>query len=222
MRFATCIAGIALLAAACGNKTNTEPGNTAEVKSAGGSASRGAKGSAAAGSGEAPKRTAVTAKSLSPVLIHDHGPDNVVPSAVVIEFALPIVGQEAIGTQSPASNLKITPSLAGRLVHTGVSELTFTPNRSFEFDTGYQVELVGIDTADGTIAPGTGDKWSYSFKTPPFRLNGWSPTDIDVDHHKITMDMAFSGAVLPNAVKAAATFGVDGKPPAGVGMLPSP
>src|ERR1044071_3517770 len=32
MRFATCIAGIALLAAACGNKTNTEPGNTAEVK----------------------------------------------------------------------------------------------------------------------------------------------------------------------------------------------
>jgi len=195
MRFATCIAGIALLAAACGTKNNGEQGGQAQGKAGGAKGSgAGATAGATAGSAasaDAPRRTAVTSTSLSPVLIHEIGADNVVPSAVVIEFALPIVGQEAVGSQSPASNLKITPPVAGRLVHSGVSELTFTPNRSFEFDTGYQMELVGIDTVDGTIAPAATDKWSYSLKTPPFRLNGWSPTDIDVDHHKVTMDLAF-------------------------------
>jgi len=92
--------------------------------------------------------------------------------------------------------LKITPAIAGSLVHTGVSELTFTPSRPFEFDTSYQLELVSVDSIDGTIAPAAGDKWGYEFKTPAFKFLSWSPTDIDVEHHKITMDLAFSGPVL--------------------------
>jgi len=40
------------------------------------------------------KRSAITPKSLSPVLIHELGSENVVPTAVVIELAAPIVDRE--------------------------------------------------------------------------------------------------------------------------------
>jgi uncharacterized protein YfaS (alpha-2-macroglobulin family) len=177
---------------------------------------------AAKGSADAPpKRTQLTAKSLSPVVIHEIASENVVPTAVVIELASPIIDRQAIGSESPAANLKITPAIAGRLVHTGISELTFTPARPFAFDTTYQVELVGVDTIDGTIAPPAGEKWSASFKTPPFKFLGWAPSDIDLEHHKIAMDIAFSGAVIPNAARAGMAFAIDGKPPAGVAMQPS-
>jgi len=219
MRIA-CIAGIALLAAACGSKKDAEQGKADDGKGVAKGSAAGAAGSAA-GSGDAPKRSAITPKSLSPVLIHELGSENVVPTAVVIELAAPIVDRGAVGSQSPAASLKITPAIAGSLVHTGVSELTFTPSRPFEFDTSYQLELVSVDSIDGTVAPAAGDKWGYAFKTPAFKFLSWSPTDIDVEHHKITMDLAFSGPVLPNAVKAAASFAIDGKPPAGIAMLPS-
>ncbi|HEX3482074.1 MAG TPA: MG2 domain-containing protein, partial [Kofleriaceae bacterium] len=102
------------------------------------------------------------------------------------------------------------------LSHTGVSELTFTPSRPFDFDTAYQVELVAVDTVDGSIGPAAGEKWSYSFKTPAFKFLGWAPSAIDLEHHKIAMDLAFSGPVLPNVATAAMRITVDGKPPAGV------
>jgi uncharacterized protein YfaS (alpha-2-macroglobulin family) len=205
-RLATCVAGIALVAAACGgNKNADQAGGTA------GSAA--GKGS---GSGDAPKRAAITAKSLSPVVIHELGADNQVPAAVVIELAAPVIDRQSVGSPSPAANLKITPAVAGELIHTGVSELTFTPSRPFDFDTAYQVELTGVDTVDGPIAPAAGEKWSYSFKTPAFRFLGWAPSSIDLPHHKLAMDLAFSGAVLPNVATAALRITVDGKVPAGV------
>ena len=205
-RLATCVAGIALVAAACGGTKNADQ--------AGGSADSAAgKGS---GSGDAPKRAAITAKSLSPVVIHELGADNQVPTAVVIELAAPVVDRAAIGSASPKANVKITPAVDGELSHTGVSELTFTPSRPFDFDTTYQVELAGVDTVDGTIGPAAGDRWSYSFKTPAFKFLGWAPSAIDLEHHKLAMDLAFSGAVLPNLATAALRITVDGKVPAGI------
>jgi len=104
------------------------------------------------------------------------------------------------------------------LVHTGPSELTFTPSQPFAFETKYEVELVGIAAPDGMIGPPAGEHWAYSFQTPAFKFLGWSPTDIDLEHHRIAMDIAFSGPVLPNIAKAAMSFGVGGKRPAGVAM----
>jgi alpha-2-macroglobulin len=173
----------------------------------------------AKGSGDAaPKRAPITAQSLAPVLIHELGAEGVVPTSIVIELAAPIVDKDAIGSPSPAGNLKLTPPIDGALIHTGISELTFTPARPFAFDTSYQVELVGVDTLDGPVAL---TATTYGFKTPAFKFLGWAPSDIDVEKHKVAMDIAFSGAVLPNLARAAMTFAVDGKPPAGIAMRPS-
>src|SRR5262245_5737009 len=219
-RFATWFVGIALVAVAgCGGDKEKDKEPATEPSTA-----KGAEVGKEAGKGSAdapPKRTALTAKSLAPVVIHEIASENVVPTAVVIELASPIIDRQAVGSESPAANLKVTPAIPGVLTHSGISELTFTPSRPFAFDTTYQVELVGVDTVDGTIAPPAGEKWSASFKTPPFKFLGWAPSDIDLDHHKIAMDVAFSGAVLPNAARAGMTFAIDGKPPAGVAMQPS-
>ena len=59
-RLATCAAGIALVAAACGGKQDAEDVGALAGKTEG-------KGS---GSGDAPKRAPITAKSLSPVVIY--------------------------------------------------------------------------------------------------------------------------------------------------------
>jgi uncharacterized repeat protein (TIGR01451 family) len=208
--FATCAAAIALVAfTACGGKKQEEPPNTVKAQDL------------AKGSGDGPpKRAAITPKSLAPVLIHELGAEGVVPTAIVIELASPIIDRDAVGSPSPAANLKLSPELPGQLIHTGISELTFTPSRPFDFDTTYQVDLVGVDTLDGAVAPAAGDKWSYSFKTPAFKFLGWAPSDIDLAHHKIEMDIAFSGAVLPNIARAAMNFTVDGAPVAGITQKP--
>ena|SRR5436190_22993407 len=143
-RLATCVAGIALVAAACSGKKDADQAGGAAGSAAG-------KGS---GSGDAPRRAAITAKSLSPVVIHELGADNQVPTAVEIELAAPVIDRTAVGSTSPAANLKITPAVAGELSHTGVSELTFTPSRPFDFDTTYQVELVGFSRQPCATAPG--------------------------------------------------------------------
>jgi alpha-2-macroglobulin len=211
-RSATCVAMIAWLAlTACGGKKATDDDKTV-VKAQ----------DMAKGSGDAPpKRAQLTPKSLSPVLIHELGADNTVPTAVVIELASPVIDRDAVGSPSPAANFKITPELAGTLIHTGISELTFTPTRPFGFDTSYQIDLVGVDTLDGVLTPPAGEKWSYAFKTPAFKFLGWAPTDIDLAHTKIAMDITFSGAVLPNLARAAMSFAIDGKPAAGIALLPS-
>ncbi|HEU4730471.1 MAG TPA: MG2 domain-containing protein, partial [Kofleriaceae bacterium] len=209
-RIATCVLGIALAGAGCGGKKQPEEASTRKPAEAG-------KGSA----DSAPKRAPITAKGLSPVVIHELGADSSVPTAIVIELASSVIDRDAVGSASPAANLKITPEIGGSLSHTGVSQLTFTPARPFSFDTTYQVELVGVDTLDGTIRPAAGDAWTYSFKTPPFKFLGWAPSEIDIEHGKIAMDLAFSGPLLPNLAKAAMSFAVDGRAVAGVAQKPS-
>lgn len=212
-RFAVWVSGIALATAGCGG--DKKPDEPKPAKAAGAA-------EAEAGSADAPpRRAAITAKSLSPVVIHELGAEGVIPTAIVIGLAMPIVDQSAVGSTSDAASVRLTPAIAGRLVHSGVAEMTFTPARPFEADTAYQVELVGVPTLDGTIAPGAGDRWSYSFRTPPFRFLGWAPSDIDLVRKRIAMDIAFSGPVLPSAAKAGLVFAIDGKAPAGVAMQPS-
>jgi uncharacterized protein YfaS (alpha-2-macroglobulin family) len=198
---------VLVVAAACGGKKPDDDGKAVKARD-------GATG--ATGSGDAPKRAAITAKLISPVVIHELGADNVAPTSIVIELAAPVIDQATVGKPSPAGNLKITPAVAGTLIHTGISELTFTPEHSFEFDQTYQLELTEIDTRDGAIAPAAGDKWAYSFKTPAFKFLGWTPAEIDLEHHKVAMEVAFSGVVMPNIAQAAMSFAIDGRPVRGL------
>src|SRR5688572_5650103 len=126
-----------------------------------------------------PKRVALTAKKLAPV-IHELSVENVVPTAVVIEMATPIIDGDLVGGVTSKSVLKITPETKGRLNYSSVSGLTFTPEQPFAFNTQYTFDLQKVETRDGEIAPDANEKWTHSFKTPEFKFLGWSPTELDV------------------------------------------
>jgi uncharacterized protein YfaS (alpha-2-macroglobulin family) len=204
--FATCVLVCALVA--CGGKKKADDKGKQDTE-------------ATKPTGEGPpKRPEVTAKKVQPI-IHDLGMDNVVPTAIVIELATPIIERDAVGQVSAKSLVKVTPEASGTLVNTGVSEITFTPARPFEFDTSYQFELLKLETQDGVLEPAAGEKWTHAFKTPAFRFIGWAPTELDVAKHKMTMEITFSGAVLPNIARSAMTFAIDGRATNAVNVLPS-
>ncbi|HET9619857.1 MAG TPA: MG2 domain-containing protein [Kofleriaceae bacterium] len=211
IRSATLVASLALwmVALGCGNKKpdGADPG-AATVQAQ----------DVARGSDGAVKRTQLTAKALSPVVIQALGADDTVPRAIVIELAAPIVDKDAVGSPSARKadnadepSFTITPPIKGTLVHTGVSELTFTPAEPFEFNTAYQLTLTSVDTVDGDLAPPPGERWTYAFKTPPFKFLGWAPSEADVDNRALTMDLAFSGPVLPNLALGAFRLTLDGR-----------
>jgi alpha-2-macroglobulin len=167
-----------------------------------------------------PKPTAVTSKRADPQ-IHELGMEHVVPTSIMIELATPIVDRDHVGSASARSVVKITPEIAGTLSYSGVSELTFTPTRPFSFGTQYTIEIQKLETRDGLLEPPAGTKWTYSFKTEDFKFLGWAPSGLDLPHHKVTTEVTFSGAVLPNLARASMTFAIDGHAAAGVAMLPS-
>lgn len=212
MRFIQVAAVVAALAACKGNKSKLdEMGSSPPVASG---------GSAAVKTDEAPKLPPVTPKKLAPV-INVLGVDNAVPTAVVIELATPIIDPGQLGAVSSKSKLVISPEVAGTLSYSGVSELTFTPARPLAFDTDYKVDLQALETRDGVVTPGKGEAWTFAFKTPAFTLMGWAPTALDVEHHKVVMQVAFSGAVMPNIAKGELAIRVDGHAPAGIAVLSS-
>jgi uncharacterized protein YfaS (alpha-2-macroglobulin family) len=187
----------------------------------GGNKSEGDGESRGSGSGDgSPRRAAITPQQISPVVIHELGPDRSLPGSVVFELATPIFDRKWIGQPTPLGVVKITPEIQGATFYTGPAELTFTPRHPFEFDRTYEIELTGVPTDHGPIKSAAGEPWSYSFKTPTFQFLGWAPSDIDLAHHKITMDLAFTGPVLPNTAYAAMAFSVDGVPVAGIAPLP--
>jgi hypothetical protein len=171
-----------------------------------------------------PARETLTAPKLAPV-IHELGAENAVPTSIVIQLAAPIIDRSDVGQTTSKTVLKVTPAAAGTVTYSGVSELTFTPSRPFEFDTTYKVELAAVETRDGVIeapkADQWADKWGYSFKTPKFAFLGWAPTDLDLAKNTATMEITFSGAVLPNLARQSMTFTVDGKAAGSVLMMPS-
>ena len=171
-----------------------------------------------------PARDPVTAAKLRPV-IHELGTDKAVPTSIVIQLAAPIVDRGDVGNTTTKTVLALTPPVDGSVRYTGVSELTFTPARPFSFETTYQVKLAAVETRDGVIEAPANDPWAgawtYSFTTPAFAFLGWAPSDLDLVKHSATMEVTFSGAVLPNLARQAMTFTVDGKAIGKVQSLPS-
>ena len=213
------VVGVGLLLAACGGKKGNALGGSSDGSAGGGSAGSGsASGPVAVDS--PPHSAPVSAKRLAPI-IHELGLTNVVPTAIVIEVATPIVDPGLVGSTSSESKIVITPDLPGSLTYTGVSELTFRPSVALAFGTSYKVELTSLETRDGIIKLTATDKWSYEFKTQGFQFMRWAPTDLALATHKVTMEIAFSGPVLPNIARAAMTFTVDGKPIVNVEALPT-
>jgi uncharacterized protein YfaS (alpha-2-macroglobulin family) len=171
-----------------------------------------------------PKREPLTPPKLGPV-IHELGPENSVPTSIVIQLATPIIDRSDVGQATTKTIVKLTPAVAGAISYTGVSELMFTPHRPFAFDTTYKVELAAVETRDGVLEQPPndqwGDRWNYSFKTPKFAFLGWAPTDLELTKNIANMEITFSGALLPNVARAAMTFTIDGKAATNISVLPS-
>jgi alpha-2-macroglobulin len=132
-----------------------------------------------------------------------------VPDAIVVELSSAIIGN-ADGQISGETKATIAPPIAGNWRHTGVAELTFTPDTPFAYDTHYKVEISAIATVDGALDVGS-KPWSYSFRTPKFAVLGWEPSSIDLPGHLVTMRLAFAGASLLHLAKDQLTFSIDGK-----------
>ena len=155
-----------------------------------------------------PKHLPLTARDVAPI-IHELGPAGRVPRAIVVELARPFVESEYTRDAGAKTVLKITPDLPGQLMFTKTSELTFTPANGFAPNTTYKVALKSLETPDGVLDAPRG-QWTYSFKTPPFHVIGWAPTQISALNHAAAMMIAFSAPVLPNLARDAMTFTVDG------------
>jgi alpha-2-macroglobulin len=158
-----------------------------------------------------PERATLTASKLQPVLA-ELGAEGVVPSAIVVSFATPIVDRDEVGRITSKSVLKISPEVLGTLTYASNSELRFTPSEPLAHDTKYTLELQQVETRDGVLEPPAGAKWTHSFQTPAFRLLGWAPTEIDLARKAVKMELTFSGAVLANVARGAMTFTLDGAP----------
>jgi len=217
-RLATCVA-LATLISACKNN----PSKLDDVPGAGpiGVTASGSGSDADKSVDAPPAREPVTAAKLQPI-IHELGPDNVVPTSIVIQLATPVIDRGDVGNGTVKSVLELTPDVPGRLAYTGVSELTFTPTRPFELDTTYKVALRAVETQDGVIeAPANDPAWAITFKTPPFALLGWAPSEVDLPKGIVVMEVSFSGPLLSNVAAKSMTFTVDGAP-AATQVLPSP
>ena len=94
--------------------------------------------------------------------------------------------------------------MPGSLTYTGVSELTFTPARPFAFDTTYKVELQALETRDG-VRRAAGQGRDVELQRSRRRRSrcsaGRRPRSIS-SSTRSTMEVAFSGAVLPNVATA--------------------
>jgi uncharacterized protein YfaS (alpha-2-macroglobulin family) len=168
----------------------------------------------------APKPAPPSPAKLKPVLA-EVGPDDAVPTAVVIEVAAPIVDQGTVGQVSARSVLEVTPPAPGTLRYTGVSTLTFVPARPLAFGTKYRFELKKLEARGGVVEPPEGEAWARELETPPFAFLGWAPSEINLEKKTVAFELRFSGALLPNRAKPFLAFTVNGKAAANVSFNPS-
>src|SRR5438105_3092079 len=77
-----------------------------------------------------------------------------------------------------------------------------------------------LETVDGVLDAPAGKQPTYSFKTPPFKFVGMVPVDVDLKAKKITLQVQFTGPVLPNIAYGKMGWTLDGQAVKGLRMEP--
>ena len=148
------------------------------------------------------------AASLSPV-IREVGSRNSGPAKLVVEFARPVVEASALGPPGGRTELVIEPAVAGELLFTGPSTLTFTPEGGFAPETRYEVELAALETPDGAVVRPRSGAWKRVFETPAFSLVRGSLSSLDFAARRAVIELHFSAPVDPEAVAEAVALSVE-------------
>ena len=167
-----------------------------------------------------PKRSPLTPAKLQPI-ISELGVEGATPSSIVVSFAVPIIERDESGRITSKSKLAIKPAVAGTLTYLGTSQIRFIPQSGFESATTYEIELEEVETRDGVLEPPGQTRWKHTFTTPPFKLMGWAPANVDFKTKYATMEVQFSAPVLANVARSMMALTIDGQPIANVSVLPS-
>ena len=199
-------------------------GEQVEARRDGVAAASGASGSRrAVKRDEAPKLPPVTPKKLAPV-INVLGAENVVPTAVVIELATPIIDRAEVGASAASRKLMITPEVAGHAdlqrrlgadVHAGAAARVRHE---------YKVDLQALETRDGVVEPpAKGETWTYSVQdagvhVPRLGADGARPRAPQGDDG----DRVLAARCCRTSRRRRWRSRVDGQAPAGIAVLPQP
>jgi len=138
------------------------------------------------------------------------GATGAVPEKILVAFPRDAFPPARIDEEAgSATVLDLEPPVPGKLKVTGTSTLEFVPASGFAPGTRYEVKLRALETAESGVvtAPGE-DAWKQSFSTPEFAFVRLSLVDVEARENEALVQLVFSGAVDPDAVRRHARFTV--------------
>ena len=135
-------------------------------------------------------RSMLTAEILD-AKIMTVGPPRVVPTAVVVEFAVPAVeSPRPVRSGDRATVMKIEPPVEGKLAFVSPKTLSFTPTAGFRPASSYKVTLEAVRTKDGLLRPK--EPWTFEFSTPAFGFVGLTPRKASYGAKQAEVEVFFS------------------------------
>lgn len=178
------------------------------------------------GSQAAASTTALTGGPLQP-RIEAPAVEGAVPSTVVFDFAVPLVGDEQVApwqwTTVPADEvsfswrpgagtvLRTEPEHPGRLVWIAPGRLGFHPDEPFRPGIRQRIWLERLQIGEAVHAPAAGERWELGFDTPPFAL--LPPTLVSIDPQLgPTLELPFTAAVDVATLKSRLAVFADDRP----------
>jgi len=156
--------------------------------------------------------TTLRASDLDPVL-RPVGPGGVVPSKIVVQFAVDVVTDDVVGTGTEGTVVVVDPPTAGSVVFTSRSSLEFTPEQPFMPKTRYRVRLQAVGTRDGVVDEPHSVAWLTEFRTPAFVAGGLRVSHAKLDDAVAELEMTFTAPVLASELKKRTFVLLDGKVP---------
>ena len=137
------------------------------------------------------------------------GADGAIPGGVVIQFAVDVVGTDAVGSVTEGTVVEVDPATPGTLKFTSPSTLVWTPDAALMPSTKYRVGLSSVGTAAGAIEAPHKGAWLSEFRTPAFVARSMKLRSID-DHRdeEVVVELPFTGPFDLSTLIASARFTV--------------
>ena len=133
-------------------------------------------------------------------VIRPVGPFGSVPTRIVIDAAHPVVDQTWIGRRAIGFGARLSPNVGGELRWAGRSTLDFVPDEPLQPGTTYHFSLASA------VEEGGPRRWEQEFTTPAFRFSRIAPVTVEIDRHRVDIEVTFSAAVDVEEVASRSEF----------------